>query len=97
MKKKPKIKIAEIYLTDFDEQILKMIRKKKVASESNNGVVTESSDNIAIAKIDTSKVTRLEIVDEQGRAFSSWNDQNKIELSLQDEGRTLKIFISKRR
>lgn len=49
--------------------------------------------------MNTSKVTRLEVVDlkknadPKGRVYINWHRNNKIELSLQDDGRTLKIFI----
>lgn len=51
-------------------------------------------------KIDTSKVTRVEIIDHQseptiGRAYTRRNCE-KVELQLQDDNRTLKIFISKK-
>lgn len=49
--------------------------------------------------MDMSKVTRLEVVDHYnntGRELVSWEEDLKIELSLQDEGRTLKIFKSRR-
>ncbi len=39
----------------------------------------------------TSKVTRVEVVDETGRVYSKWDC--KIELSYQDDGRTLKVFV----
>jgi tRNA U54 and U55 pseudouridine synthase Pus10 len=56
-------------------------------------------------KLDTSKVNRLEVINhtskgEFGRAFTYWSEydngieQPKIELSFQDEGKTLKIIIS---
>ena len=50
-------------------------------------------------KIDTSKVTRVEIIDHQseptiGRVYNKHNC-GKVETSLQDDGKTLKIFISK--
>lgn len=50
--------------------------------------------------INTSKITRVEIIDHQtetlpGRVYTKW-DCEKVELSLQDDGRTLKIFISKK-
>ena len=40
---------------------------------------------------DNSKVTRFEVIDENGRAYTKHNC--KIELSYQDDGRTLKVFI----
>lgn len=47
--------------------------------------------------MDTSKVTRVEVIDYQshptvGRVYVKTNCQN-VSLQLQDEGRTLKIFI----
>lgn len=47
--------------------------------------------------MDTSKVTRVEVIDHQshptvGRAYVKHNCQN-VSLQLQDEGKTLKIFI----
>lgn len=51
--------------------------------------------------MNTDNVTRLEIIDHTrpledggGRTVISWDEKKKIELSLQDDGRTLKIFIS---
>lgn len=39
-------------------------------------------------------VTRVEVIDEQGRSYVNWNNSAIVELSLQDDARTLKIFIS---
>jgi hypothetical protein len=44
----------------------------------------------------TDKVTRVEVIDQDGRSYVAWNDNNKVELSFQDDGRTLKVFISNR-
>lgn len=41
------------------------------------------------------KVTRVEIIDEKGRSYVNWHDKNKVTTSIQDDGRTLKIFIKK--
>lgn len=53
--------------------------------------------------MDTSKVTRIEIIDhtkEEGRVYTFWNQYTrkdipnpKVEVMLQDDGRTLKVFI----
>ena len=45
--------------------------------------------------MDTLKVTRVEVIDEKGRSYVNWKDNNKVKLSLQDDGRTLKIFIER--
>jgi len=41
------------------------------------------------------KVTRVEIIDQDGRSYVNWNGNNKVELSFQDDKRTLKVFISR--
>lgn len=46
-------------------------------------------------EIDFSKVTRLEVVDKTGRIFVLYlREKDEITPSLQDEDRTLKIFIN---
>ena len=42
-------------------------------------------------KDDTYKVTRLEVIDDTGRAYVNMN-AGSIELQLQDDDRTLKVF-----
>lgn len=44
----------------------------------------------------TDKLTRVEVIDQDGRSYVNWDDTNKVELSFQDDGRTLKVFISNR-
>lgn len=41
-----------------------------------------------------SGITRVEVIDENGRSYVNWKPDNEIKLSIQDNGRTLKIFIS---
>ena len=61
----------------------------------------EQSDVIEAIKLvtevlDVSKVSRLEVISyENGREYVNWNKKwnLRIEESLQDDGRTLKIFI----
>lgn len=38
------------------------------------------------------KITRVEVIDSSGRSYSKW-DVKDVELSFQDEGRTLKVFL----
>jgi len=42
-------------------------------------------------KIDEEKITRLELITKKGREFVRWDC--KINLSVQDDDRTLKIFV----
>lgn len=46
-----------------------------------------------VRKENTSKVTRVEVIDDAGRSYVNWKDSNRVELSFQDDDRTLKIFI----
>lgn len=39
-------------------------------------------------------VNRVEVIDENGRVYVNWNDNNCVDLQFQDGGKTLKIFIS---
>ena len=61
-----------------------------------------------LPKEDTNKITRIEVIDltrtdEQGggRVYTYWNEYDeedsktpKVEVMLQDDGRTLKVFIN---
>lgn len=44
---------------------------------------------------DTDDITRLTIVNDKGRALEEW-EINNLRLETQDEGRTLKIFYTKK-
>lgn len=46
---------------------------------------------------DTNKLTRVEVIDENGRSYVNWDENNEVKLDYQDDGRTLKIFINKRK
>jgi hypothetical protein len=38
-------------------------------------------------------VVRVEVIDENGRSYVNWNKDNVVNISIQDEGKTMKIFI----
>lgn len=53
--------------------------------------------------LETTKVTRLEIIDHTapveeggGRTVLFWDDEKQVDIELQDDGRTLKVFIHER-
>lgn len=51
------------------------------------------------ANLDISKVDRFEVIDDEGRAYvkgSIYGTPVRVELSLQDDGRTLKVFVYKK-
>ena len=49
---------------------------------------------MANKEIKLPKVTRVEVIDDSGRAYTKWNV--KVEAQLQDNERTLKIFVYKK-
>jgi len=40
------------------------------------------------------KCNRVEVIDQKGRSYVNWKPTNKVEISLQDDDRTVKIFIT---
>ena len=40
------------------------------------------------------RITRVEIITDTGREYVSWEEDNDITLSYQDDGRTLKVFVN---
>jgi hypothetical protein len=68
------------------------LEKEFVKLESTIGVHGVMYELIEQAKEDdTSKVTRLEVIDTNGIVYQKWNCN--VELSYQDDDRTLKVFI----
>jgi len=37
---------------------------------------------------------RVEVIDENGRSYTNWNPENQVKVSMQDDEKTIKIFIS---
>lgn len=61
-------------------------------SSQNEQLVCCCDDPNGFKEMD--KVTRVEVIDENGRSYVNWKPTNKVELSIQDNGRTLKVFIT---
>ena len=40
------------------------------------------------------QITRIEVIDENGRSYVNWENDNDITTSYQDDGRTLKVFVN---
>ncbi len=47
-----------------------------------------------MAMLPTAMINRVEVIDENGRSYVNRKPTNKIELQVQDNGRTLKVFVS---
>jgi len=73
----------------LEERIKEIISKKMVESIANKAGFDEAC---AIYEAKNKELTRLEVIDESGRVYI--NNNCKMELSYQDEGRTLKIFVN---
>ena len=58
----------------------------------NRWIYKEVKMRNEVVEIDTSKLTRVEIVDDTGRAYVKWNIKSVI-IAIQDAERTMKIFI----
>jgi hypothetical protein len=39
-------------------------------------------------------VTRVEVIDKNGRSYTNWDYDNMVSVSIQDDGKTIKIFIN---
>lgn len=68
--------------------------KKKIFDKDGNeldiiDVLTSSS----LIKLPT--INRVEVIDENGRSYTKWEKDCDTMISIQDQGRTMKIFISK--
>jgi hypothetical protein len=48
-----------------------------------------------LAMLPIATINRIEVIDENGRSYVNWKPTNRIKLSIQDNGRTLKVFVSK--
>jgi hypothetical protein len=40
------------------------------------------------------RITRVEVIDENGRSYVNWEENNDITVSYQDDGMTLKVFVN---
>ena len=47
--------------------------------------------------VNESKLTRIEVIDSDGRSYVHWSNMHNITLSVQDEGKTLKVFIKEKK
>jgi hypothetical protein len=62
----------------------KMNINKDINQAINNSILNSFLEN----------VNRVEVIDQNGRSYVNWRGGNKVEIQLQDEGKTLKVFIS---
>lgn len=83
-------------MTEIEKQIQRIVNKypyedSKLLFESDLMWLIE----IALKGLaNTSKTSRVEVIDDDGRSYVNWDNGNKVVLDFQDGGRTLKIFIT---
>jgi hypothetical protein len=64
-----------------------------ISTDANRKRLKESIEQIPTLKgVDT-----LEVIDDSGFSYVNRNDKNVVEISFQDDGKTMKIFISKKK
>jgi hypothetical protein len=71
--------------SDLDMAICELIRRYKKL------IITDVEKSLPIQ--DLPNCTRVEVIDQKGRSYVNWKPTNKVRLSMQDQGRTAKIFI----
>ena len=58
-------------------------------------VTVELRMRIVAVTFKEKNINRFEVIDNKGRSYTNWIDKPfKIETSLQDEGKTLKVFLN---
>lgn len=70
----------------------------------NTGLYNEKGEPLtidqALGVLSFHKVDRLEVIDKNGRAYTNYGSQGSIagsvDIQLQDEGKTMKVFVDHR-
>ena len=64
----------------------------------NTGLFNAENKALSItdvmAMLPTAMINRVEVIDEKGRSYVNWKPTNRTKLQVQDNGRTLKVFVS---
>ena len=70
-------------------------KKRAIKEELYDAVKTEMfKASSKLEGIDYDKISRVEVIDETGRGYIRYlKDEENVRYAVQDEGRTLKIFI----
>jgi hypothetical protein len=94
--------MKEITIKDMVESIFgKEAAEDKDIVNLYEAVVKDVLDSYRIEKrlpvdtvVDLPDCTRVEVIDKNGRAYHSYSPQSRVQLSMQDDYQTLKVFIS---
>lgn len=89
-----KLKSAVDYLQEIQDDGVRLLSAQVQFILINKIKDIQQNAIEASPEIICEKVTRIEVIDNNGRAYVNWDKNNKVELQLQDDGKTIKIFIS---
>ena len=84
-------KLAKKHLTTIDGYVLNKSIEIYGAGELYDDIVKSGRTDI-----NTEEVTRVEVIDDTGRAYVNRDQDNAVEVQFQDNGKTLKVFICKK-
>jgi hypothetical protein len=86
--------LKENYDGFFDEFSKQEIQDILQAMEEYHKKRLTLTDDVASLSIkELPNCNRVEVIDQKGRSYVNWKPNNKVRLSMQDDGRTAKIFI----
>lgn len=71
-----------------------MDNKTALFDKNGNALSIENILDLLPTEIILKNVKRVEVIDQKGRSYVNWKNDNKTEISFQDERKTVKIFIS---
>jgi len=80
----------------FGEHKIRDIAEMLVDYERRNDVST-SENSLHKHFVNASflpKCTRVEVIDQSGRVYVNWKPTNKVQIQMQDDNKTLKVFIT---
>lgn len=85
--------------SDFDRDImvdahLEIIRLRAALETAADELSKRTNELREARGVDFNAVTRIEIIDKVGRVYTAWN--SVVTTSVQDDGRTLKLFVMDR-
>ena len=79
---------------------MKILAERIINYFASKEIITEEElEEMLLANYDLvqfEKCTRVEVIDETGRAYHNRDESSLVKISLQDKGKTLKIFLIKR-
>lgn len=97
------IYLRKLEKREVDKNRDRLIELIKEFAKANDIPYNESVEELIVNVINemskatsTDLVNRVEVIDylSGGRSYVSWSPDNAVETRIQDEGRTIKVFIS---